>query len=186
MNETTHFADIVIEQINRKIQATTRPPTGDTVFALIRNNCTVREPCGVCGRSHKDARVPAWIFSESGALCLGCAEDLAPALLRHALDLEALYWLPQHLGVETWQDAQIVNSVCSNLPSRSRIRWSNLPDRAELLKLLDMDWVRARVDELLLLYDERAPVRLEEDSRKIIQDPQGFPMQDDFADALPF
>lgn len=30
------------------------------------------------------------------------------------------------------------------------------------------------------------PVRLEEDSRKIIQDPQGFPMHDDFADSLPF
>jgi len=34
--------------------------------------------------------------------------------------------------------------------------------------------------------DRADEVRLEEDSRKIIQDPQGFPMQDDFADALPF
>jgi len=47
-----------------------------------------------------------------------------------------------------------------------------------LLAVLKTPGVRARIEELRRLDAERAPVRLEEDSRKIIQDPQSYMVDD--------
>ena len=159
---TTQFADIVFDQIQRKIQATTKPPTGDTVFVLSQNNCTVREPCGVCGQSHKDAENPAWLFSRSGTLCGSCAEELAPALYRAARALAVLYWLGDGDG----QDREIVKQAYFMLPTPGKTDWDNPPSPAEVLRLLDVVPVRARIDELW---------RLEAEG-----------VSDDFGDHLPF
>ena len=169
MNETTHFADIVLNQIQRKIQAPTRPPTGDTVFALAQNNCTVREPCGVCGESHKDAESPAWIFSQSGALCESCAAKLVPVLNAATRDLATLHWLGLEEG--------LVNIACSQLTAPSSIDWANPPDHAELLELLDSVPVRARINELRRLEAEK------EARSKTLQAARGFSMD---RDTFPF
>lgn len=135
----------VFDQLRRKLAATTRPPSGETVFVLLTNNCTVREPCGVCGQSHKDAYWLAWVFSRAGALCDSCAETLAPALYRAACDLSALFGLGDRDG----QDEEIVNQVSAMLPRFGSTNWDNPPDHAGLLTLLDALPVRSRIDELI-------------------------------------
>jgi len=134
------------KELDRKIHATSRPATVDTVFVLMGNACTVREPCGACGMSHKDAATPVWVFSAHGALCRSCAETLASVMYRAARDLHLLLWLSHRTNWETPEDVELLSWVWNYLSPV--IQWDNPPRIEPLLNLMNSDKVRRRVDEL--------------------------------------
>lgn len=65
-------------------------------FTLMSNNCTCREPCSLCGKIHKDAEVPHWIFQHGHrGICGECAELYVPDLLQVAMALNKKFWVDQ-------------------------------------------------------------------------------------------
>jgi len=46
------------------------------------NNMAIRSGCGICGKAHNDSELGAWLFVGYSPLCIPCAKEHAPAILR--------------------------------------------------------------------------------------------------------
>ncbi len=65
-------------------------------LVLAPNNLTVRETCGNCGCSHKDAGTPFWIFFKGRTICDSCVRLYAPLHYRVANEVSDLWWLTEN------------------------------------------------------------------------------------------
>lgn len=128
---------------------------------LIEGWALIRRYCHVCGGCTWKSPILAEVKSgphEGFRVCESCLKerDFDAKLNAHAQELEA--------------EAADLRGLIGRL---------DVPTYAEYRRAYekhDRDY----------LAESRAPIKLEEDSRKIIQGPQILPMRDDFDDSLPF